>query len=102
MSGDHVFEENGAVPKTLRVEIRCLVPPTEEQRGRLRKVMAAKYGVDPEDVELVIRKDPSAVDGFNIFVGDDNYDWSTLGRIRQFRKSVQALPKEGEPEKMVS
>ena len=102
MSGDHVFEENGAAPKTLRVEIRCLVPPTEEQRGRLRKVMASKYGVDPEDVELVIRKDPSAVDGFNIFVGDDNYDWSTLGRIRQFRKSVQALPKEGEPEKMVS
>jgi F-type H+-transporting ATPase subunit alpha len=102
MSGDHVFEENGAEPKTLRVEIRCLVPPTEEQRERLRKVMAAKYGVDREDVELVIRKDPSVVDGFNIFVGDDNYDWSTLGRIRQFRKSVQALPKEGEPEKMVS
>ncbi len=102
MSGDHVFEENGAEPKTLRVEIRCLVPPTEEQRERLRKVMASKYGVDREDVELVIRKDPSVVDGFNIFVGDDNYDWSTLGRIRQFRKSVQALPKEGEPEKMVS
>ena len=102
MSGDHVFEENGAEPKTLRVEIRCLVPPTEEQRERLRTVMAAKYAVDRDDVELVIRKDPSVVDGFNIFVGDDNYDWSTLGRIRQFRKSVQALPKEGEPEKMVS
>ena len=102
MSEDHVFEENGNEAKTLRVEIRCMVPPTNEQRERLREIMAAKYAVDRQHVELVIRKDPSVVDGFNIFVGDDNYDWSTLGRIRQFRKSVQALPKEGEPEKMVS
>ena len=102
MSADHVFEEPASRPETLRVEIRCVVPPTQRQRERLREVMAAKYGVNREDVELVIRKDPSAVDGFNIFVGDDNYDWSTLGRIRQFRKSVQALPKETEPDKMVS
>ncbi|MBR0157800.1 MAG: F0F1 ATP synthase subunit alpha [Clostridia bacterium] len=102
MSGGSVFEENGAESKKLRVEIRCMVPPTEAQRERLCEVMAAKYSVDRRNVELVIRKDPSAADGFNIFVGDDNYDWSTLGRIRQFRKSVQALPKEGEPEKMVS
>ena len=102
MSADHVFEEPAPRPETLRVEIRCVVAPTEQQRQRLREVMAAKYGVNQEDVELVIRKDPSAVDGFNIFVGDDNYDWSTLGRIRQFRKSVQALPKETEPDKMVS
>ncbi|MBR7092415.1 MAG: F0F1 ATP synthase subunit alpha [Clostridia bacterium] len=102
MSADHVFEEPAPRPETLRVEIRCVVAPTEQQRERLREVMAAKYAVNQEDVELVIRKDPSAVDGFNIFVGDDNYDWSTLGRIRQFRKSVQALPKETEPDKMVS
>ena len=36
------------------------------------------------------------VGGFNIFVGDENYDWSTLGRIRQLRKSFQALKKENE------
>ncbi|MBP5230140.1 MAG: F0F1 ATP synthase subunit alpha [Clostridia bacterium] len=86
--------------KTLRVEVRCVTPPNERQKERLRAVMASKYGAD--EVEIVIRKDPTAVDGFNIFVGDDNYDWSTLGRIRQFRKSVQSLPKELEPGKMVS
>ena len=102
MSVDNVFEDAVNGSDTLRVEIRCMVPPTEEQRERLCEVMASRYSVEKKDVLLVIRKDPSVVDGFNIFVGDDNYDWSTLGRIRQFRKSVQALPKESEPEKMVS
>ena len=98
-----VDEVNGIVaePEKLRVEIRCVVPPTEEQCGRLRAVMAQKYGRDADDVEIVIHRDPAAADGFNIFVGDDNYDWSTLGRIRQFRKTVQALPKDPEGDRIV-
>ena len=102
MSEDYVFEESESKTNTLRVEIRCMVPPTGEQRERLCEVMSLKYSVEKENIVRVIRKDPSVVDGFNIFVGDDNYDWSTLGRIRQFRKSVQSLPKETEPEKMIS
>ncbi len=76
----------------LQVEIRCKVPPTEEQKQKLGEFMLEKYGAD--EVEFVIHYDKSAEDGFNIFVGDDNYDWSTLGRIRQLRKSIQALPKK--------
>ena len=87
---------------TLKVEIRCVTPPTEEQCERLKAVMARKYSVPQECVETVIKHDASAVDGFNIFVGDDNYDWSTLGRIRQFRKSVQSLPKESDPGSIIS
>ena len=100
MSEGKGFGENTPERKVLQVEVRCMVPPTEQQKERLRAVMAKKYGAD--DVEIVIRKDPTAVDGFNIFVGDDNYDWSTLGRIRQFRKTVQSLPKEGELGRMIS
>ena len=99
MSG---FEENGREHERLQVEIRCMTPPTAEQQEKLAALMAKKYHVDVSDVDLVIRKDPAAVDGFNIFVGDDNYDWSTLGRIRQFRKTVQALPKEADLGRMVS
>ena len=99
MSG---FEENGRERERLQVEIRCVTPPTQEQQEKLAALMAKKYRVDVSDVDLVIRKDPAAVDGFNIFVGDDNYDWSTLGRIRQFRKTVQALPKEGDLNRMIS
>jgi len=84
----------------LRVEIRCMVPPDEEQKKAIAAVMKEKYGAD--SVEIVIKKDLTAVDGFNIFVGDDNYDWTTLGRIRQLRRSIQRLPKEKKIGKIMS
>ena len=96
------FDGSGLVREKLQVEIRCMVPPTDEQRSKLCEFMAKKYGFDVSDVELIIRKDPAAADGFNIFVGEDNYDWSTLGRIRQFRKTVQALPKDSDSDAIVS
>lgn len=86
--------------KTLTVEIRCVNPPTEEQKNELSAFVKERYGA--ETVEFVIRYDPSAADGFNIYVGDDNYDWSTLGRIRQFRKSVQSLVKRSDFEDIIS
>ena len=101
MNSENIFdntEESGNPP--LRVEIRCLIPPTEEQQEKIAAFMKKKYGA--EEVQIVIRKDPFASDGFNIFVGDDNYDWSTLGRIRQLRKSIQALPKEQGVDNIIS
>ena len=93
MTNDEVFEPLAEPEKKiLQVEIRCMTPPSEAQRERLRALLLAQRGGD--DVEFVIRRDPSAGDGFNIFVGDDNYDWSTLGRVRQLRRSMQALPRE--------
>ncbi len=101
MSDTVFFEtEEQAEQNILRVEIRCMTPPTEEQRERLKAVLLRKYEAD--DVAFVIRRDPKAADGFNIFVGDDNYDWSTLGRIRQLRKSIQSIPKVDEPENIIS
>ncbi len=102
MNQDQTFDNNTEEQQNLplRVEIRCLVPPTEEQREKIAAFMREKYKADT--VEVVIRKDPSASDGFNIFVGDDNYDWSTLGRIRQLRKSIQALPKKRGVDNIIS
>ena len=94
-SGEGQEERN-----TLQVEIRCMTPPSEQQRERLRALLMAERGCD--DVEFVIKKDPAAGDGFNIFVGDDNYDWSTLGRIRQLRRSLQALPHEKQFDGIIS
>ena len=90
MTHDDVFEQQEPERNILRVEIRCMTPPTEPQRERLRALLLAKYGAD--DVDFVIHRDPTVGDGFNIFVGDDNYDWTTLGRVRQLRRSMQALP----------
>ena len=100
-NNDDSFELLGeGAQAPLKVEIACITPPTEEQLEKIRQVVREKYHV--EQVEFVIRRDPSVVGGFNIFIGDDNYDWSTLGRIRQLRKSFQALQKEYDPSKIIS
>ena len=101
MTTDEVFEPQAEPEKNiLRVEIRCMTPPTEAQRERIKALLLRERGGD--DVECVIRRDPAAGDGFNIFVGDDNYDWSTLGRIRQLRRSLQALPREKQFDGIIS
>lgn len=92
-----VIPENKNIVK---VEIECITPPTEQQLNKLREFFMAEYNAD--DVNFVIKRDPSVVGGFRIFVGDENYDWSTLGRIRQLRKSFQALEKEYDPSRIVS
>ncbi len=94
------FEENEVQAAPLKVEIRFVTPPSAEQLEKLRSFFMEKYHA--EEIEFVLRKDPGVVGGFNIFVGDENYDWSTLGRIRQLRKSFQALQKEHDPKKIVS
>ena len=94
------FTCGGDKPNALTVEILCLTPPTEEQKEKIRQFVTEKYAV--ETVEFVIRRDPSVVGGFNIFVGDDNYDWSTLGRVRQLRKSFQSLPKQHDRSHIIS
>lgn len=85
---------------TLKVEIQCLTPPSAEQLDKLREFFLSEYHAD--DIDFVIKKDPSVVGGFRIYVGDENYDWSTLGRIRQLRKSFQSLKKEYDPSNIIS
>lgn len=84
----------------LTVEIQCVTPPSEEQLAKMRKFFLAENKAD--EVDFVIKKDPSVVGGFRIFVGDENYDWSTLGRIRQLRKSIQSLQSECDPARIVT
>lgn len=89
-----------AAENTLKVEIQCITPPSGEQLDKLREFFLFEYHAD--DIEFVIKKDPSVVGGFRIYVGDENYDWSTVGRIRQLRKSFQSLKKEYDPENIIS
>ncbi len=98
MSNDELFES--VDDSILKAEIHCIVPPNEEQLEKIREFIIKKYNVD--DAECIVKKDPSVIGGFNIFVGDDNYDWTTLGRIRQLRKSFQSLPKESGQDNIIS
>ncbi len=92
--------EEGAPDEPLTVEIDCVNPPDDSQLARIRAFMEERY--PGRTLSLVVKKDPAVVAGFKIFVGDDNYDWSALGRIRQLRRSFQSLQKVGDPEKIIS
>ncbi|MBP5209098.1 MAG: F0F1 ATP synthase subunit delta, partial [Clostridia bacterium] len=102
MSGKEISTgfDPAAEDKALRVEIDCITPPSAEQLSGIRDFIRRKYGND--EISFVVKKDPSVKGGFKIFVGDDNYDWSTLGRIRQLRKSFQSLPKEDDHDNIIS
>ena len=84
----------------ITVEIQCVTPPTEEQLSKMKEFFLEEYKAD--DIDFIIEKDLSVVGGFRIFVGDENYDWSTLGRIRQLRKSIQSIVKEHSHDNIVS
>ncbi len=99
-NNDIFIPDKESAKKVLQVEIDCVTPPTDEQKEKIRSYMLEQYKVD--EVNFVIKIDPSVVGGFRIFAGDDNYDWTTLGRIRQLRKSFQSLIKEKEPDKIIS
>ena len=99
-NNDIFIPDKESAKKVLQVEIDCVTPPTDEQKEKIRSYMLEQYKVD--EVNFVIKIDPSVVGGFRIFAGDDNYDWTTLGRIRQLRKSFQSLIKAKEPDKLIS
>lgn len=94
------FDSTQDDKNVIKVEIECITPPTEQQLDKLKEFFMAKY--NSEDVDFIIKREPDVVGGFRIFVGDENYDWSTLGRIRQLRKSFQSLKKEYDFPKIVS
>ena len=96
------FTDDDEEKQPLRVEIDCVTPPSAEQLEKIRDFMSSRYSRPREEIEFKIKRDPSVVAGFKIFVGDDNYDWSALGRIRQLRRSFQSLAREHGEEKIIS
>ena len=94
------FDSTQDDKNVIKVEIECITPPTEQQLDKLKEFFMEEY--NSEDVDFIIKREPDVVGGFRIFVGDENYDWSTLGRIRQLRKSFQSLKKEYDFPKIVS
>lgn len=66
--------------------------PNEEQKRGFLDFLKQKYG---EDFALEWRKSDD-FDGFKLEVGAEVYDWSTDGRLAQFREKVAELKNGGE------
>ena len=100
MDNNDLFDNPVEEQPVLNVDIHCIVAPDEEQQKKISEFVRGRYGI--EDVRINLIKDESVGDGFNIFVGDDNYDWSASGRIRQLRRSFHKLRKERQFENIIS
>lgn len=72
----------------LRAIIRSPKSPSREQMGRFWSFLDRRY---EQDIELRWVEDYSVIGGFILEVGDDSYDWSLEGRLRQLQKKLDAV-----------
>ncbi len=72
----------------LRAIIRSPKSPSREQMGRFWSFLDRRYD---QDIELRWVEDYSVIGGFILEVGDDTYDWSLEGRLRQLQKKLDAV-----------
>ena len=84
----------------LPVLLSYVTPPTAQQREGIRHFLARKY----PDQELAFeeREDPSLVSGFLIRAGNEEFDWSAEGRLRQLRQKFQDVPASPSMEGIIS
>ena len=61
-------------------------PPTQEQENRFYAFLAEKYG---ENVLLRWEQSEEAKGGFRLRVGEEVYDYTAQGRLRQFKDYLQ-------------
>ena len=61
--------------------------PTQEQRERLLKFLGEKHSV----TEITFIPDDTIKNGFRLIVGDEIYDWTDEGRLRQLKNFISTL-----------
>ena len=72
----------------LKVHLRYVTEPVEEQLVRIRNFVYDKYHT--HNIEMELKEDESLGGGFVLEVGHDQYDWSTKGRRQQFMDEVMS------------
>lgn len=81
---EKIFNEEST---KLKVHLRYVTKPEEEQLKRIREFVYNKY--HSRNIEVVLEEDESLGGGFVLEVGHDQYDWSTKGRREQFLEEMQ-------------
>ena len=84
----------------LRVRLRYVTKPEEEQLKRIRSFVYNKYHT--RNIEMRLEEDDSLGGGFILEVGNDQYDWSTKGRRQQFLDEVMSKRLGGSSQDIVS
>jgi F-type H+-transporting ATPase subunit alpha len=87
---------------SLRAILSYTVPPTEEQLEGIRSFIINKYGVREGKLVFEQREDKSLVSGFKLLVGNDEYDWSALGRLNQLKDKLTGIQSENSSQGIIS
>ena len=77
-----------AESKELKAVLQSPAPPTEQQKRRLSAFVERNYG---EKLPLEWQAAPELTGGFKLYVGQDVYDWSIEGRMRQFHERMNRV-----------
>ena len=75
------------VKENIYVEIRYVIPPTEEQLERMKQFLKEKHNA--ENVQCALKEDKNLLGGFIIRVGNEEYDWSMRGRLQQIKQNMR-------------
>ncbi|WP_318708835.1 F0F1 ATP synthase subunit alpha [Candidatus Acetatifactor stercoripullorum] len=77
-----------------RVILSYVTPPDEEQLKNIRDFLIRKY--QREDLIFETREEPSLGGGFVIQAGNEVYDWSVNGRMKQFEEKLEQISQRGD------
>ena len=73
--------------RQIHVQLRYVTRPSEKQLMDIQKFVFDKYNTHHFDFDL--SEDKSLGGGFILEVGNDQYDWSTIGRRNQFLEQLK-------------
>ncbi len=69
------------------VTLTYVTKPTEAQLAGIRAF--AQRRCPEEEIDLTLVEDASLGSGFRLVVGDEEFDWSTQGRLKQLREKLE-------------
>ncbi|MGP1589363.1 F0F1 ATP synthase subunit alpha [Oribacterium sp. oral taxon 102] len=84
---DEYMRLASAEATVLRVKLRYVTKPSEEQLIKIQKFVSDKYRSN--HVQFDLEEDASLGGGFILEVGNDQFDWSTRGRREQFMEEIR-------------
>ena len=82
------------------VTLSYVTAPTDEQLQNIRNFIQKKY--NREDMTFETKEDPSLGGGFIIRAGNEVYDWSTGGRMKQFADKLSQVGKTASEQGIIS
>ena len=77
-----------------------MTAPTDEQLQNIRNFIQKKY--NREDMVFETKEDPALGGGFIIRAGNEVYDWSTNGRMKQFADKLSQVGKTASEQGIIS